>query len=250
MAADQALLEGRAPGFPWSLRLYGWIRPTVSLGFAQPWREGYDPATARRRGVGLVRRPTGGRAVLHGDEITYAFSGPITDGPLAQGILPTYRELAEGLAGGLRTLGCDVAVWRMTGAGGGPAEGEGARSGACFGARARYELVHDGRKLAGSAQRRSDGRVLQHGSIPVGTPDPRLWRSLGAGGPEAARDTVGCSDVLGRRPAWRELAVALATGLAERLGLEMDVGQLTVRERRRAAELVRRYRDADWTLRR
>lgn len=256
MAVDQTLLEaaeGVDGRWSFSLRLYAWRRPTVSLGFAQPWLEGFVPGLARRLGVGLVRRPSGGRAVLHDDEITYCLAGPAGAEALGGGILAAYRRLAEGLAAGLHGLGAEVEVWRSSGADearGGASSPPSRRSGACFASRARYELVWRGRKLAGSAQRRAGGRVLQHGSLPIGRPDPGLWRALGPGGPEAAAATTGLADVIGTRPSRRRLAAALAQGIGQALGCETAVRGLSVSERRRAAALQRHYRDPAWTLRR
>ena len=79
MGLDEALLEDSFGG--WTLRLYRWDRPTISLGYAQPHEQGVDTIVARRLGIPVVRRPTGGRAVLHADELTYALTGPVDHGP-------------------------------------------------------------------------------------------------------------------------------------------------------------------------
>ncbi|MBM51661.1 MAG: hypothetical protein CL485_01415, partial [Acidobacteria bacterium] len=94
MGLDEALLEDPFGG--WTLRLYRWDRPTISLGYAQPHEQGIDAVVARRLGIPVVRRPTGGRAVLHADELTYALAGPVDHGPLSGRISQSYRCIANG----------------------------------------------------------------------------------------------------------------------------------------------------------
>jgi lipoate-protein ligase A len=244
MAVDEMLLDGGASRVPFTLRFYSWCRPTVSLGYAQPWQEGFDAELASRLGVDLVRRPTGGRAVLHHDELTYSLVGPAESGPLAGGIVETYRLLGEGLSRGLRRLGADVEIVRPVGR-----ESRRGRTGACFSSRSRYELTHAERKLVGSAQRRAGGRALQHGSMPIGTPDQRLWRVLGADGSIAAAASASLEEVLGIRPASRVLYAHLARAISESLGMAARWGALSGRERRAAARLVSRHADQAWVRR-
>jgi len=244
MAVDEMLLNGASTSAAFTLRFYTWRVPTVSLGYMQPWRQGIDAKLARRLEVALVRRPTGGRAVLHSDELTYSLVGPSEHGPLAGGVVETYRRLAEGLCRGLRHLGADVDVVRPVGR-----EERRRRTGACFSSRSRYELTHDDRKLVGSAQRRSDGRVLQHGSMPIGRPDARFWRVLGADGAAAAAATASLEEVLGRRPSPRVLSNSLARSISEALGLPIRLGVLSARERRAAAWLVHRHANQAWVRR-
>ena len=241
MAVDEALLSAPPDPDSYTLRLYRWHRPTVSLGYAQPWLQGFD--RARAADVALVRRPTGGRAVLHADELTYAVAGPADPDTVGTGILSCYRTIATGLAAGVRELGGDVRLARG-------ARGDSSGSGACFSARSRYELTFGGRKLAGSAQRRQGGRFLQHGSLPLGDPDPRLWSALGPGGREAAHASVGLVRVLGYRPSWRLLASVLARNLAHVLGARPAMASLTGRERRAAALYCERHSDPLFVRRR
>ncbi|HJO03125.1 MAG TPA: hypothetical protein QGG47_04030 [Acidobacteriota bacterium] len=243
MAVDDSLLEGSS-AHEYTMRWYAWARPTVSLGYAQRWREGFDPCFAGRFGVDLVRRRTGGRAVLHADELTYALTGPAARGPFAGGVLPTYQVIAEGLVVGLRRLGADVCLERARG------RRDRAAPGACFAARALHEVVGDGRKLLGSAQRRAAGRVLQHGSLPLGPPDPRLWGVLGSTGAGAARDSVGLYELLVGRPGRRAIASTLSQAVAEALTLTPMMGALSRAERVAAVRHLKLYRDRRHTLRR
>jgi lipoate-protein ligase A len=242
MAVDDALL--RRPGSGWTLRFYGWDRPTVSLGYAQPLRGAVDEALARRLGIPLVRRPTGGRAVLHADEITYAITAPADQGPLAGAVSAAYRRIAAGLQTGFGRLGATVDVER---AGAAPSP---AHKGACFSARTRYELSAGGRKLAGSAQRRRDGRLLQHGSLLLGRPDARLWAALGEGYEEALDASLGLDELMPARPARRVLVAALSHGIADALGLPLRATRLSTAERRAARRRYATYRDPAWTRRR
>lgn len=243
MAIDDMLLEGGRSPFDYTLRLYGWRRPTVSLGYAQRWKDGFDPAAARGAGVRLVRRRTGGRAVLHAHELTYAVVGPADRGPLSGGVQETYRRISTGLLGGMGRLGVSASLERSSG------RRERAEPGACFGSRARHELVARGRKLLGSAQRRTQHRVLQHGSLPLWTPDPQLWRCLGTTGPTAACTSIGLYDILRPVPGRRRLARALADGVAAELGLQVRQGDLSRTEMRAAIRRAVHYRDPLHTYR-
>lgn len=242
MAVDEALLDDPEGG--WTLRLYRWERPTISLGYAQPYARGVDTAVARRLGIPVVRRPTGGRAVLHADEITYALTGPVDRSPLSGSVSHSYRCIAAGLQAGLRRLGADLQIERS-----GPTPRPESK-GPCFSARTRYELSARGRKVVGSAQRRRDGRLLQHGAVLLGHPDGRLWAALGAGHRQAAASSAGLVEVLGRRPAARALACSLGAALAEALRLTPRRGVLSRAEIRRARGLEAKYRDSGWTRRR
>ncbi len=244
MGLDEALLQGTGSGWQYTLRLYRWSLPTVSLGYGQPWREGYDPSLARRERIDLVRRRTGGRAVLHADELTYSVTGPEDPGPFEGGVQATYRVISEGLVAGLRSLGAEVDMVRSRG------RQARAEPGACFGARALYEITAGGRKLLGSAQRRQRGRVLQHGSLPLGRPDRRLWAVLGPTGVPAAAESVGLVEALGRRPSLRRLTSSLGRGVAARFGMELVAADLSHAERVVAQRCARRYRDCAFTYRR
>jgi len=242
MAVDDALL--RDPQDCWTLRFYAWNTPTISIGYAQPLQRAVDEQLARRLHIPVVRRPTGGRAVLHADELTYSIAAPADHGALAGGVSASYRRIAAGLQAGLRRLGAAVEVER-TGV-----TPPSAHRGACFSARTRYELSVGGRKLVGSAQRRRGGRLLQHGSLLLGAPQQRLWAALGEGADDAVRASVGLEEVLGRRPGARALIACLAQGIAAELGLRPRRMPLSRRQRRHASGLYRRYRSAEWTHRR
>jgi lipoate-protein ligase A len=153
MMADMALLDEVHRGGGSVLRLYTWAAPTLSLGRFQP-DDDVDHDGCARRGVEVVRRPTGGRALLHGGDLTYAV---VTTSPFAQakGIVAVYEWIARGLITGLAKIGVAAEVARHDGPAG-PA---------CFAGQQGADLRVGARKLCGSAQVWRDGCVLQHGSI-------------------------------------------------------------------------------------
>jgi lipoyl(octanoyl) transferase len=154
MAVDHALLRA-ARGGAAVLRLYCWNPPCLSLGRNEPALERYDREAIDTLGLATVRRPTGGRAVWHAAEVTYAVAGPAD----LFGSLPaTYRAIHDILATALRTLGVDAALAPHTGA-------LSPGAGACFASPAGGEVIVGGRKLVGSAQVRDGGAFLQHGAI-------------------------------------------------------------------------------------
>ena len=135
--------------------------------------------------------------MLHADELTYALVGPVDQGPLSGHISQSYRCIANGLLTGLRRLGVDVQLERSE------SIVSPFSKGPCFSARTRYELSVCGRKISGSAQRRREGRLLQHGSVLLGSPNSRLWAALGHGYRQAAESSLGMTELLGQRPTAR-----------------------------------------------
>lgn len=157
MARDEALARTLGEGEA-VLRLYGWERPTISFGRNEPARSRYSREEGTRLGYDFVRRPTGGRAVLHDDELTYAVVIPAR---YAGGVRETYHRINAALAAALTGLGALVGL----------AEGAGATpldAGPCFQAPASGEVMADGRKLVGSAQAKVGRALLQHGSLLLG----------------------------------------------------------------------------------
>jgi len=174
MALDEALFEAVANGTsPPVVRLYRWDPATVTLGYAQRSPDAVDFTACRELGFDVVRRSTGGRAVLHQHEITYALIAPVQHPLFAGGILESYRAIAMPLQRMLADLGVEAQLV--------PARHQ-ARAEAhdiCFTAPASYELAVQGRKIAGSAQKRNERAFLQHGSIPVDLDLGAMVRVLG-----------------------------------------------------------------------
>lgn len=232
MACDEAVLEAVGRGAsPPSVRFYAWDPPAVSLGRHQPDPDVRTCATLDELGVEWVRRPTGGRLVWHGppgEELTYSVVAPIGEPPLAGGLTDAYRRIHEGLAGGLRRLGIAVEL-APRGRGAGPRRDPSSRL-ACFAATVPWEIEAGGRKLLGSAQRRSRNALLQHGSLPLaGDPTAIPERVWPGSFPGSAVTTL--SAAAGRKVGFAEVADALRSGLAETLNVCLAMGAITDRER-------------------
>ncbi|MCS7282985.1 MAG: lipoate--protein ligase family protein [Anaerolineae bacterium] len=245
MAVDEAIWQSVASGLaPPTLRLYAWDPPCLSLGRNQSVME-VDREALARAGYDLVRRPTGGRAILHIDELTYSVALPL-EHPLARGDVPSScRRISEGLLAALRSLG----VWNATAYQEKPATPVGP---VCFETPGEFEIVVGGRKLIGSAQARGRGGLLQHGALPLfgdiaricaflrPSPDPERVR---------ARATT-LSEALGREVSWDEAAEAVVVGFQQAFGLVLEERDLLPHETELALRLrEEKYAAEVWTAR-
>ena len=163
MALDEAILLSTArKESPPTLRLYGWQPATLSLGFAQPSSD-VDVKRLTQENWGLVRRPTGGRAILHVDELTYAVIAPQDDPLLAGSLLESYHTISRALLAGLVNLNIAAAGEQMY-----TSNNPGRSTNpVCFEIPSNYEITVNEKKLIGSAQARKHGGILQHGSLPI-----------------------------------------------------------------------------------
>jgi len=264
MAVDEAVMTAIAEGIaPPTVRFYGWRPPSVSLGYFQRASE-VDTDALKRRGYGLVRRPTGGRAVLHDRELTYSIIVSESHPLVPAGVTEAYRVFSSGLLHGFRLLGLDarLADAPVPAAAGGGGAGT-AASAACFDSPSWYELVVDGKKAAGSAQTRQRGVVLQHGSILLDLDAEALFGVL-AFSHERARERM-MRAFAGKAAAINELrkerglgAVSLEEaerafrqGFERGLGVRLEEGELSEYERELAARLAaEKYGSEEWTFRR
>ncbi len=245
MAIDQAIAEACAAGdSPPTLRFYRWNPPAVSLGRLQPISD-IDEDQVRALGYELVRRPTGGRAILHTDEFTYSVAAAINHPLMHGGVMDAYLRISNALIAGLRLLGVDADK----------APGD-VRVGAdvsavCFETPSAYEITAGGRKLMGSAQSRRANYVLQHGSLPLVGDITRLIDVLALPPEQAATlraelRTRACTlaqalgvDDSSERVAFDPVAAAMRRGFETALQLDLQAGALTMDEVRRAAVLIR-----------
>jgi lipoate-protein ligase A len=240
MALDDAMgSRARATGLALA-RVYGWRQPVLSFGRHQRAAGLYDPNTARQRGIGVVRRPTGGRAVLHFREITYCIAAP--EQALGS-LMQAYRTINQLLVEALRQLGVDAQIASPHTKPPRPI------AGACFEEPVAGEIVASGRKLVGSAQWRSDGALLQHGSILIADDQSIANELLVTPGP-APPPAATLRALLGRNPKLDEFDRTLACAAAKRFGtspdrvaLDDELAKLT--EARRS-----RYSSDSWTWRR
>lgn len=207
MAVDEALMARARETGEWTLRVYAWSRPTLSLGRNQTARGGYDLGRLEAHGVDVVRRPTGGRAILHHREVTYSVTAPAAD---AGDLRESYARINRLLITALRALGVDAIVAGTADAPRASNDGSTGQPGLlpCFHHPSPGEIMTDGRKLAGSAQWRCDGALLQHGSILVDDDQLQLASLMANPGPPIPKPAT-LRDALGRAPSQREVADAL-----------------------------------------
>jgi lipoate-protein ligase A len=245
MAVDEALAEACGRGeSPPVVRLYGFLPPTLSLGRFQRAAGLLDEARLAADGVGWVRRPTGGHAVLHDLELTYAVAFSRDDAEALAGSSrkrAVYEFIAAFLLDGLARLGVRGTVCA--------AQAGDPRNPDCFGAAGEYEIEgRSGRKLIGSAQMTTRSAVLQHGSIPIGNPGRRVFRYLRAEAPADFREPTCLLEETGRGVTFEEVREAFTA--AARAKLEARDDGLTAAEESRAdALLVERYDTDAWNLR-
>ena len=159
MALDEALLQWNSNGLiPPTLRFYSWINPSLSLGYFQDLST-IDLEAIKRNNCEIVRRMTGGSAVLHDDELTYSIVISENHPDIPPSIREAYLKLSKGLLMGYKQLGIDVDYSDQL--------KRDQSSAVCFERPAFYELVFEGKKVSGNAQIRKKGTLLQHGSIPI-----------------------------------------------------------------------------------
>jgi len=256
MALDEALLLNVATGeAPPTLRFFRWSPPCLSLGYAQPAGE-VDPERLSHFGFDLVRRPTGGRAILHTDELTYSIAAPAGEERVQGGVVESYRHLSAGLRRGLEHLGLEVRAdkeyserEKLTAVAQGPV---------CFEVPSNYEITAGEKKLVGSAQVRKQGGILQHGTLPLTGDVARICEGLkfdSAAERELARARVHqrattVAEVLQREVSWEEAAAAMARGFAEALNLTLAESTPTSKEIELAGRLrEEKYAAVEWNYR-
>jgi lipoate-protein ligase A len=260
MALDEALLEGmHAENALPVLRLYAWEPPCLSLGVAQPAADVNVPEL-QARGWELVRRPTGGRAILHTDELTYSVIGPHTEARLAGSVLESYQRLSLALLEALHRLAV-------------PARSEAEplrppssdpKGPVCFEVPSNYEITINGKKLIGSAQARRKEGILQHGSLPLYGDLRRITQVLNF---NPAQDSTGTSAqgaaaerllerattleaCLGVALSWEVAAEVFITAFQSILNLDFIPSEPSSPEQQRAEDLVReKYAHPSWTNR-
>jgi lipoate-protein ligase A len=240
MALDEALMERARQTGEWVLRVYSWSTPTISLGRNQTARGRYDVERINRLGFDVVRRPTGGRAILHHREITYSVTAPSDDaGDLRQ----SYERINRLLLCALQSLGVQASVFMPATRASSPGMAP------CFDQPSAGELTVAGRKLAGSAQWRADGALLQHGSILIDD-DQTLLATLAVGGGTIPPPPATLAEALGHAPSVDDIARALADAIELIEGVRPADLPIDEALRARTSALVVRYVDSDWTWRR
>ena len=253
MAVDESILEHihRGESLP-TLRLYSWDPPCLSLGHAQSFAD-VDVERLKANGWEVVRRVTGGRAILHTDELTYSVTGSADEPVLAGGVLESYNRLAQALLFAIRELGLPVEIKEHISE---PATLN--LNPVCFEVPSTYEITVGGKKLIGSAQARKKEGVLQHGSLPLTGDLTRICQTL-VFRDEVARDNAAqrllarattVESTLGVKTDWETAAQAFVKGFEAQLGIRFQRGEMSTSESERAEELVReKYAHPSWTER-
>jgi lipoate-protein ligase A len=239
MSRDVAVLKAVAAGdSPPTLRLYGWDPPCLSLGRHQGL-DAADTAFCARHGIDIVRRPTGGRAVLHHLELTYGVAAALGRGPLPSRLQEAYRTLCGALVRWCRGMGVAAALT--------PGEvnlslPSPASTVPCFEAPAGGEVVVGSRKLIGSAMRADAGTILQHGAILLDWDSELQAGSMGLADDSSLRPLITTfAEQLGRQPDRRQLEQTLVEAFEHELQVQLQEGDLTAAEREREQQLVNEF---------
>ncbi|WP_436853957.1 lipoate--protein ligase family protein [Staphylococcus caeli] len=257
MAFDEALLNFVARGeIDPVIRFYTWDPATLSIGYFQRLTKEIDIAKVEEKGYGLVRRQTGGRGVLHDKELTYSVIVPESHPNMPSTVTEAYRVISEGLLEGFKHLGFDAsfAIPRSK------EEREKLkqpRSAVCFDAPSWYELVVEGRKIAGSAQVRQKGVILQHGSLlqDVDIDDlfdmfifknERLKDKMKQAFVEKA---VAINDISDRHITIEEMEEAFEIGFKKGLNINFKPLELTDQQQQEVDELIEKYKSHEWNYR-
>ena len=254
MAGDEAILESTGSGVVQpTLRLYAWDPPCLSLGYAQPIDD-VDRQALDLNGWQIVRRPTGGRAILHTNELTYSVMGPASEPRLAGSLLESYQRLSNALLAALQSLGITAqAIPRensaITNSNSNPV---------CFETPSHYEITFQGKKLIGSAQARRKEGILQHGSLPLHGDLTRITQTLQFPDLDARKKAadrlseraITVEGALNHKISWETAADAFSHAFQSTLNLKFSLENLSGSEDARAEELVSmKYANPAWTNR-
>ncbi|GER72790.1 lipoate--protein ligase family protein [Weizmannia acidilactici] len=259
MALDEALLDWHSEGkIPPAIRFYGWDPATLSIGYFQRVEKEIDLDAVKKYGLGFVRRPTGGRAVLHEHELTYSVIVSEAHPDMPKTVTEAYRVISEGLVRGFRELGLEAyfAVPRTE------KEREALKhphTSVCFDTPSWYELVVEGRKVAGSAQTRQKGVILQHGSILLDLDEDKLF-SLFKYPNDIVRErmkrtfknkAVAINEIRSDPVTYDEAKKAFKKGFEEGLGIRLEPYSLTKEQLTYTQELAKtRYEAVEWNFKR
>ncbi|MEH7255098.1 biotin/lipoate A/B protein ligase family protein [Neobacillus niacini] len=259
MALDEALLDWHSEGkIPPVIRFYGWKPATLSIGYFQKVEKEIDLEAVKAHGLGFVRRPTGGRGVLHEHELTYSVIVSEEHPEMPKTVTEAYRVISEGILKGFHQLGLE-AYFAVPKTDEERSALKNLRSAVCFDAPSWYELVVEGRKVAGSAQTRQKGVILQHGSILLDLDEDKLFR-LFKYPSERVKErmksafkskAVAINEISPRRITLDEAKEAFYKGFAEGLNIELESYQLTEEELAYVNKIAKeRYENDEWNFKR
>jgi lipoate-protein ligase A len=257
MALDEALLNWHSERkIPPTIRFYGWSPPTLSIGYFQKVDKEINMEAVKEHGLGFVRRPTGGRGVLHEDELTYSVIVSEAHPEMPSTVTEAYRVISEGVLRGFQLLGLD-AYFAVPSTEAEKDTLKNPRSAVCFDAPSWYELVVEGRKVAGSAQTRQKGVILQHGSILLDLDEEKLF-SLFKYPNEKVKErvkkafknkAVAINEISKRKISIDEAKTAFKQGFEEGLNIILEPYQLTKEQRAYVNDLAHeKYESDEWNF--
>jgi len=250
MAIDEAIMDCYSEGErkP-TLRIYGWNPPAVSIGYFQTVEKAVNVQACKEFGIDIVRRLTGGRAVLHEHEITYSIIIEENYPQLPKSIVESYKFLCRGILQGLKLAGADVSLES------GRKNLREVSTQACFDSPSTYEIVCEGKKLVGSAQVRKNGIILQHGSILIDIDAVKHSSVLGRNKKEEQvlaqileKKTTSLKQILGEDIKNKDIPDLIFKGYSEELGIRGKISDLCPKEELARTELFKKYSSGDWTF--
>jgi len=244
MALDEHLYTLAASSPRTFLRFYRWERPTASLGYSQDASRVVDAEFCRDRGIDIVRRMTGGKLVLHDREVTYSIASADT-AIFTDTLRESYRLISRALLKGLALMGITARLAETSP----PAYARGTMP--CFAFPARDEIEIDGRKIVGSAQKRTGALFLQHGSIPLDKDEALLAAVSRPGETAESLGMTSVSEALGRPVEFEAAVGPLVQGFADLFGVEFERFSLPPADREAVRRLqAEKYASDAWTFRR
>jgi lipoate-protein ligase A len=252
MAVDEAILESTAQGImPPTIRLYAWSPACLSLGYAQSFDD-IDLENLDKFGWDKVRRPTGGRAILHTDELTYSICGSKNSPLLMGSVLESYQRLSRGLLEALRLIGIESDLPKLTN----ESRSTSTQNPVCFEVPSNYEITVGGKKLIGSAQSRKKNGVLQHGTLPLCGDITRIINVLRF--PDELHKenakigllnhATTVENILGYPGDWWLTSIAIESAFQRIFNIKLHSMDLSPTEGRRAETLYNeKYNNLEWT---
>lgn len=257
MAMDEALLNFVSRGeIDPVIRFYTWNPATLSIGYFQRLQKEIDIDKVKEKGYGLVRRQTGGRGVLHDKELTYSVIVPESHPNMPSTVTEAYKSISQGLLEGFKNLGFETyfAIPRSKEE---RDKLKQPRSSVCFDAPSWYELVVEGRKIAGSAQTRQKGVILQHGSILQDIDIDDLFdmfkfkneRLKAKMKENFVQKAVAINDISNQHITLNEMENAFEAGFKKGLNIDFKPLELTEKQLEEVQELEDKYRSEAWMYR-
>jgi len=266
MAIDEAIMIAHREGLvPPTIRFYQWSPPAVSLGYFQDLKKEIDVDACKNLGIDIVRRPTGGKAVLHDKELTYSFIIKENHPLVNDSILETYKKISGGIIRGLSYLGITAELAPLREKLKNSSSGNEIKSkishsdikSICFSVPSRYEVQVEGKKIVGSAQVRKREIVLQHGSLLIELEKDKLFSVFNFPSVQIRErlkirfKAISLEEILKRKISFSELSEILPGGFEEEFGVRLTEGKLTEQEEKISKELLEnKYSTYEWNYER